>query len=386
LELAVEILQNICKGWVVSRDKVCTHIPVSRADIIPDTQEVNRKSKGGNHMEEQTLKIAIPMAGLGTRMRPHTWSKPKPLVSIAGRTVLDFVLEQFDTVPKSMKVEYIFIIGPQGEQVKDYMEEYHPDKVVHYVLQAEMRGQSDALYQAREYLQGPMIMGFADTLIETEFHFLETETADAVAWVKQVPDPRRFGVVVVNEEGRVSRLIEKPQEMDNNLAVVGFYYFRSAERLLAAIEEQMRRQVTLKNEFFLADAINIMLEEGAFMHTKTVDVWMDAGTPESVLETNRYLLDNGRDNSGSACNCGGSTLISPVFIHDSATVESSVIGPHVSIGPDCVIRQSIVCNSIVDEGTHVEEMILDSSLIGRNVHLRGQPVRLNLGDESWAMS
>jgi glucose-1-phosphate thymidylyltransferase len=343
-------------------------------------------NQGGNEMEERTIKIAVPMAGLGTRMRPHTWSKPKPLVSIAGRTVLDFVLEQLDTVPKSMKVEYIFIIGPQGEQVKDFMEEYHPEKTVHYVVQAEMRGQSDALYQARQYLKGPMLMGFSDTLIETEFGFLEDETADAVAWVKAVEDPRRFGVVVLNEEGKVTRLIEKPQEKDNNLAVVGFYYFRSAERLLAAIEEQMHRQVTLKNEFFLADAINIMLEDGLVMTTKTVDVWLDAGTPDDVLATNRFLLDHGRDNAGSACNCGGSTLISPVFVHESATVESSVIGPHVSIGPDCVIKQSIISNSIVDEGTHVEEMILVSSLIGRNVHLRGQPVRLNLGDESWAMS
>ena len=132
---------------------------------------------------KKTLKIAVPMAGLGTRMRPHTWSKPKPLVSMAGKTVLDFVVEQFDTVPDSMDVEFIFIIGPQGEQVKEYMEERHPDKKVNYVLQAEMRGQSDALYQAREYLNGPMIMAFSDTLIETDFSFLADENADGVAWV-----------------------------------------------------------------------------------------------------------------------------------------------------------------------------------------------------------
>ncbi len=137
-------------------------------------------------MSKKTLKIAVPMAGLGTRMRPHTWSKPKPLVSLAGRTVLDYVLEQFDTVPDSLDVEYVFIIGPQGEQVKDYMEERYPEKKVHYVLQAEMRGQSDALYQAREYLTGPMMMAFSDTLVETDFSFLDNEPADAVAWVKPV--------------------------------------------------------------------------------------------------------------------------------------------------------------------------------------------------------
>lgn len=337
-------------------------------------------------MSQKTLKIAVPMAGLGTRMRPHTWSKPKPLVSLAGRTVLDYVLEQFDTVPASMDVEFVFIIGPQGGQVKDYMEERYPDKKVHYVTQAEMRGQSDALYQAREYLTGPMIMAFSDTLVETDFSFLANETADAIAWVKPVADPRRFGVAEVNDEGLVTRLIEKPQDITNNLVVVGFYYFKSAERLLHSIDEQMRRQITLKNEFFLADAVNIMLDQGATMRTEKVEVWLDAGTPDSVLETNRYLLDHGRDNTEEACQRAGVTVIPPVFIHETARIQSSVIGPYASIGPECELKQAIVQNSILEEGTHVDEMILEDSLIGRNVHLRGQPVRLNLGDESWAMS
>lgn len=337
-------------------------------------------------MGETTLKIAIPMAGLGTRMRPHTWSKPKPLISMAGGTVLDHALNQFRTVPKGMEVEYIFIIGPQGEQVREYMEENHPDKKVHYVLQAEMRGQSDALYQAREYLKGPMIMGFSDTLIETDFSFLENEPADAVAWVKEVPDPRRFGVAELDGAGHVTRLIEKPQDMRNNLVVVGFYYFKSAEKLLAAIEEQMRQKIMLKNEFFLADAINIMLQNGATMRTQKIDVWLDAGTPDAVLETNRYLLEHGHGNTDDPCELPMTTVIPPVFIHETAKVESSVIGPYVSIGPECEIKKSIIKNSIIEEGTHVEEMILENSLIGRHVNLRGQPLRLNLGDDTWAMS
>jgi len=335
----------------------------------------------------ETLKIAIPMAGLGTRMRPQTWSKPKPLIALAGKTVLDYVLEQFDSLPDPRNTEFIFIVGPnQTEQVAEHMKHFHPDKVVHFVVQEKMRGQSDALYLAREYLHGPMLMAFSDTLIESDLSFLKDEKMDAVAWVRAVEDPRRFGVAVADASGRVSRLVEKPQDKLNNLAVVGFYYFREAEQLMAAIEEQIEKNITLKGEFFLADALNIMLSRGLTMHTQPVEVWMDAGLPEALLETNRYLLQHGKDNSAEAAKRPGVAVIPPVFVHPSARVEASVIGPYVSLGEECDLCNVVVSNSILDEGAQVKSMVIENSLLGRSVQVQGQVARLNLGDQSWAVS
>jgi glucose-1-phosphate thymidylyltransferase len=341
----------------------------------------------------ETLKIFIPMAGWGTRMRPHTWSKPKPLVSVAGKTSLEHLLDMFQTVPAPENVEYIFILGPfLGEmQVPPFIKENYPGMKAHFVVQHEMKGQSHALWLAREHMHGPMIVCFSDTLMETDFSFLAQETADGVAWVMPVPDPRRFGVADVGADGWVTRFIEKPQSLDNNLVVVGCYYFQKSENLLAAIEDQMQRGLTFKGEYFLTDTITLMIGSGAKVRTERISSWLDTGTIDATLDTNRILLERGAGNDSEIGTRPTVKIIPPVFIHPSAEVSEAVIGPHVSIGANCVVRQAVISDSIIEPDTRIERAALTHSLIGRNCVVEGQPTpaeaaRLNIGDNSSVIS
>jgi len=333
-----------------------------------------------------TLKIVIPMAGWGTRMRPHTWNKPKPLVSVAGKTSLEHLMDIFKTLPDPRHAEYVFIVGSYlGEtQIPDFIATHFPDIRAHYIVQAEMKGQSHALYLARQHLTGQMMVIFSDTLIDTNLSFLDREKSNVVAWVKPVPDPRRFGVAEVNSDGWVTRFIEKPQSMDNNLVVVGCYFFQSGEALIDAIEEQFRRDVQLKNEFFLTDAISIMIEKGALVRTEIVDTWLDTGTIDATLETNGFLLQRIDSSSDKR---PGVKVLPPVFIHPSAEVSEAVVGPSVSIGPNCKISQVIIQDSIIEEGTCITRAALTHSLIGRNCIVEGRSDKekaasLNIGDNS----
>ncbi len=333
-------------------------------------------------MPNSTLKIVIPMAGYGARLRPHTWSRPKQLLRMADKIVLDHVLDTFNTLPDADTAEFIFIVGYLGNKIEDYMRYAHPELNVRYVEQAEMRGQSHAISLARDFLGGPMLMLFPDTLIGADFSIISNEKAGGIAWVKAVPDPRRFGVAALDEDGWVTHLVEKPKDVDNNLALVGCYYFQSSEDLLDAIDEQIRRDIQIKNEYYLADAINVMLENGLKMRTENVDLWLDAGTPDEVLSTNRYLLEHGHDNTTQAFEHKKTVILPPVYIHPSAVVENSVIGPHAAIGAECKVQSCIIRDSIIDDYTVVTDVIMEHSLIGQEVHIQRKPGVMNVGDHN----
>lgn len=339
------------------------------------------------NMTNESLKIVIPMAGWGTRMRPHTWSKPKPLVSVAGKTSLEHLLDMFKTLPDPEHAEYVFIVGPYlGElQIPAFIKEKYPRLKAHFVVQQEMKGQSHALSLARGHLRGPMIMCFSDTLMETDFSFLASETSDGVAWVMPVEDPRRFGVAEEGADGWVKRFVEKPRSLENNLVVVGCYYFKSAENLLSAIDDQIQRGVMLKNEYFLTDAISIMIAGGAKVRTQKISTWLDTGTIEATLDTNKILLEKLGSQAG-AFKSANVTIVEPVAIHESAVISNSTIGPFASIGANCKIENSQIAESILEEGCEIKDTALTRSLVGRQARIKGRGdgrlMQFNISDTS----
>ena len=323
------------------------------------------------------MKVVIPMAGYGSRLRPHTYSRPKPLINVAGEPMLKHLI---DTVEPLNADEYIFIVGYLGDQLETFIREEYDFKAT-FVVQEELSGQSPAIYLAKEHLEGEVVILFSDTLFETDIDAIRTTNADGIAYVKEVEDPRRFGVVKMDETGNITQFVEKPDSMENKQAVIGLYYIRDAAALLDAIKSQLEQEAMTKGEYYIADAFQIMIDRGAKFTTQEVTVWLDTGKPDTVLETNRYLLDNGHDNSADVQG-DTVTIIPPVNIHSSAKVDHAIIGPHTTISADCEISYSIIHNSIVDREAVVKNAILDESLIGQRARVTGRYQILNVGDTS----
>ncbi|MCC7022795.1 MAG: NTP transferase domain-containing protein [Thermomicrobiales bacterium] len=324
------------------------------------------------------MDVILPVAGLGTRLRPQTWSKPKPLVSVAGKPMLGHVI---DRVLEAEPERLVFITGYLGDQIEAWAAG-HVELPVSFVEQPYMRGQTDAIIRARDIVQGDALILFPDMLFEADLSGLRDVDADVVMFTKEVEDPSALGIAVV-EDSRIVKLVEKPKEPISNLAVIGIYYFRHMPALYSAIEEQMQRGIALKNEYFLADAIQLMIDRGAVVVPKPVTEWEDCGSAENLLATNRFLLERQPRRELSH---DGAVVIHPSYVDESACVENSVIGPYASIGPRVTVRNSIVRNSIVEEAATIGEAHLDSALVGRRATVSGMLRQLNIGDDAVVMA
>lgn len=321
------------------------------------------------------MKAIILLAGLGTRLRPHTYSKPKPLVQVAGKPILGHILDGL--APLNVE-ETIFIVGYLGDQIQTYVTENYPNMRARYVEQTEMKGQAHAIMLAEQYIDQPILIIFGDTIWDTDFTRLHQVKDDGLIYVKEVTDPRRFGVAQV-KDGLITRFVEKPNKFVSNLAVVGVYYFRSWKLLVDAIHALIDRDIQTKGEYFLADAMQLMIQEGAKLEVETIPVWEDCGTPEAILKTNRYLLTKQGTHASSF---EGSVVLPPVYISDTASIKNSIIGPYVSVSDDVTVENSILRDCIISECSHIENAMLESSLIGKDALVRGTFERLNVGDSS----
>lgn len=326
------------------------------------------------------MNIIILLAGYGTRLRPHTYTKPKPLIMVAGKPVLAHILDGIANVSID---KIAFVVGYLGDQFEPYVKKQYPNVHAEYIEQKEANGQASAILLAKDAVNGPTCVIFGDTVTDVDLSKIDTQSDDdGVMFVREVEDPRRFGVAQVGDDGVIKRIIEKPATLENRLALIGAYYVKDAAMLMSACQHLVDNNIQTKGEYYLADALNVMIDRGARLRTERANVWLDCGKPDAVLETNRYLLSHGLDNSAVWESNSKVVVVPPVYIHPSATIENSVIGPNASIGENCVVSNSVIRESIIDTGAQVTEHVLANSLIGRDAILIGRPRKFNVGDSS----
>jgi glucose-1-phosphate thymidylyltransferase len=320
------------------------------------------------------MKVIIPLAGLGKRMRPHTHSKAKPMVRLAGKPILGHLL---DWVVDERVDEVILIVSPHQRDVEPYARSA-TNRPVRMVVQDHPRGQADAINRTAPYVDGPALIVFSDTIADVTFEHLAETDADGLIYVKEIRDPSRMGIIVV-KDGRITDIVEKPQEPIGTLATIGMYYFRDSAGLYSAIDRVLAQPPKLNDEYFIADAIKLMIEDGKLLRPYVASAWEDTGTPEATLHAHRYLLEQ---SGGHARPRASVVFVPPVYVADDAVVTESVIGPYVTVEAGCRIERSVLTDTILDEGVTVSNQILSRSLLGCRAQLSGTPVSANLGDDA----
>lgn len=311
------------------------------------------------------MKVILPVAGKGTRLLPITKHTPKPLVRVAGRPVLDYVMDKLDGLNVE---ELIFITGHLKEDVEDYVRRSY-DIPARFVEQKVQDGTAGAVNLAREFVHGPVLIVFVDTVFDADLSIIKTTRADGILWAKEVDDYQRYGVIVTDEQGYMVQIVEKPQQPVSRLANIGLYYIREWRTMFAGIEKTMAGP-RHKGEWFLTDAFQYMIDHGKKLFTAQVEGWYDCGKVETVLSTNRHLLEHGRSKRPPAA--AGVNLVDPVYVADGATLEDCTVGPNVSIDRGAVIKGSTLEDAIVGENAKVLQSKVVYSLVGDDAVVENQ--------------
>lgn len=321
------------------------------------------------------MDVIFPVAGLGSRLRPQTWSKPKPLVSVAGKPMFEHVMDRIEPYAPN---RIVFITGYMGDHIERWARETYPQYELAFVEQPEMLGQTDAIIRTRGICSDDALILFPDAIFEADFSILTPEVGDGVVFTKYVEDPSALGVALM-EEGRITRLIEKPSEPVSHDAMVGLYYFSNINDLYDAIDEQFRLDIKTKGEYFIADAIQIMIDRGKKFITSTIDVFEDCGNADALLHANQYLLNL---NPPSPAQRPGSVIIPPSFVHATAVIENAIIGPHASIGPKTIVKDALVRDSVVEGAAFINGVVVEHSVIGHSASVAGTPREFNIADNT----
>lgn len=320
------------------------------------------------------MRAIIPVAGVGTRLKPHTYTTPKVLLNVGGKPMLGHILDKLleEDVTKAT-----FVIGHLGEQIKDYVISEYPTIKSDFIVQEKMEGLGHAIYTAIPTFDDKEIfIILGDTVFDVYLKDVFKNKQSSLG-VKKVDDPSRFGVAVL-ENGYIKKLIEKPATPVSNLALVGLYYIANADALVKSLNKLIEKDIRTKGELQLTDALQMMLDDGEKVTTFDVEGWYDCGKPETLLSTNRFLL-----NKKSFSKKYDNVVINmPVFIAEDAKIENSVIGPYTTIDKGCVIKESIIKNSIVGANSQVKRAMLDGSIVGNNTIVKGTFKRLNIGDST----
>jgi glucose-1-phosphate thymidylyltransferase len=325
------------------------------------------------------IKAIIPVAGAGTMLRPHTHTQPKPLSPVAGKPILGHIIEALTGAGVR---DFVFVIGYLGEKIESYVRANYQDQIsMEFVVQEPRMGLGHAIYLAREKcaVADEVLIMLGDTILEVNLMAV-LAAPNSIVGVQEVEDPRKFGVAVEGEDGFVLSVAEKPKIPRSNLALVGLYKIREVSQLVSALEKLMTGPKSEKGEYHLTDALQTMLQEGCRIQTFQVDNWFDCGKKETLIETNRTLLE--RITDLPEYHFEDSVIRHPVWLGPGCQISGSIIGPYVAIGENAIIKNSIVTNSILGAYSTLQSIILEGSVVGSDASLRGKSTSINIGENT----
>ena len=325
------------------------------------------------------MKAIIPVAGAGTKLRPHTYSQPKALIPLAGSTILSIIMDQLLAAGIT---EFIFIVGYLGDKIQGYVQKHYPDLTTHFIQQSERQGIGHAIYLTKDIVGGDEIfIVLGDSICEYSVKDMLDKPYSALG-VKRVDDPRDFGVAEINEQGMITRVVEKPHIPKSNIALVGIYRIKETAVLFECLGSNIRNNMTSHGEYNLTDAIECMIRQGAAIQPFKVQNWFDCGKKDTLLQTNATLLKKRKPVPAADRPFSNTIIIEPVSIGVGCDIKNSIIGPNVAIGEKVTINYSIVKDSIIGAFADLNDIVLTQSLIGNDTELKGESRSLNIGDNT----